>query len=440
MTDAVIRSINGFSSFVESSMPILPKAKQEESAAAMATSIEAQINGIVCLDEASATSLNNAIYAGKFAEGIKSKLGMAVTARLLAPGPASSPDSGRGQVLMHPYNYLTKSDWVYLGDLSKTLDQCALRVKQRMSLLGLVNPNEHTYAALASVIAAKRAPDFTQGTLHKIVMDLKSAVTQKAHPPGRSAWLVKVYPEQATEIPTTLHAAAYASELPEPQVLEHFEATLARCPRRKPKGLKGSHQQAASCTSIVPYAVASGAAGPSLQPAQMQEFMGMMVDFASKFVPKAPSIVIQKQPGAAGGGTPPTTPMRDAAGGGMLAITDASPGGAALPATPGPALPSPAAPVEDPDDVLKKYEAMAAKPADDAPMKSAEKAMKRPSACDAAPMKSAMAAMKRPAGKPAGKPASKSRKVELGCSRCRGSPLGCLSCRQPEFGGKRFQR
>ena len=134
-----------------------------------------------------------------------------------------------------------------------------------------------------------------------------------------------------------------------------------------------------------------------------------------------------------------------AAPGGIVAFMERSTGGGAT-LVKRPTSMKNASPVKSVN--IKKAEPMKVSP----PMKSAPP-MKSVTTKKAPPMKvapkmksapqmkstamKAMKAMNAPVVKGAKiKPA---KTVNLGCSRCRGSPVGCLNCRSPGFAGKRFQ-
>jgi len=80
--------------------------------------------------------------------------------------------------------------------------------------------------------------------------------------------------------------------------------------------------------------------------------------------------------------------------------------------------------LDAPDDILLRFESMAS---GGAISKRPAASLKRPVASVKRPAAASDVVVKRPAAK------------MLGCSRCRGGSAGCLSCRNPNFNGKRFR-
>ena len=384
--------------------------------------------------------MNTALTNSSFTIQLKEELARAVHAELTAVSSDAAHDKGH-QVMTHPFNYLTTSDWDSIADMAKTTVHAATIVRQRLRLCGLERLSEKTYGNLAGMIAAVREPDMPAPRLHALVMDLKQALPAK--PAARHT--VTTFPVLATNLPRGLFLRACGDGAPEPRDLAHSKSCLARCPvRTSHKSVRGSTAR----TEIVQ------------PPADAQRmFESLTMGFAKRFLGQGCVMDIATGHDLQGQRPATSAPTLGDLGVTLLRTNSEQSLSVASAATPTREVPSslvhvdamidapPCAgddvPIDDADDIVHQLEKLAAQP----------EALKRPaSACAAMKKRPASAPIAKPppapkTGKsakknslPAPKAMKKSTKLKLGCSRCRGGKLGCLACRNPAFLGKRFQK
>ena len=91
---------------------------------------------------------------------------------------------------------------------------------------------------------------------------------------------------------------------------------------------------------------------------------------------------------------------------------------------------------------VKKRPAAAGPPAPPpaAKPRTVKAAQKPAEAAQPAAQKPAEAAQPAQAGKAKKRPAAAAPALLLGCPKCRGSPVGCVQCKNPAYGGRRYQR
>ncbi len=194
----------------------------------MSASVKQQIEALSSVDPADAARINSAITHSEFSKANKEELALAVLRQVSKA--VDDEDPSKGQVLMRPYNYATHSDLEYFKDLSKSNQQCAVRLRSRLKLVECTKPSEKSFGAMAAFLAALREPDTTSVSLHFLVLDLKSAMSA---PPGPSPACLHSYPVSPNSLPKAVFHKAYAEEPPAPVHLVTFKDIYARCPQRK---------------------------------------------------------------------------------------------------------------------------------------------------------------------------------------------------------------
>ena len=444
--DDVLSYMNGCQGFIDSQASLLPEDVRKDSVRAMGLSLRTQIGNIPKLTPASATALNTAIAASAFTPEVKTDMGQAVLEKLTWASPVSAAEDNKGQVMMYPQNFMAATDWTYIEDLAKTNSQVALRIRHRLGLLGLPKPSQQTYGKLASLAAAARQPDMDSVGLHNWVKELKQVQLPKLPEPSVS---LKLFPTSASDLPKELYDRGYASAgAPEPRVLPEFDALFARCP------LRSTHKSLRS-------APVGGGIVLRGQPQLTQGLVEQaMVNFASQFLTAGTRFGFQQAPDGSPQ-RPDIQELQASPGDGQIVLRDQRFGAPLTPdARHAPAglvdeigLAEDKRPVADVPlvgaeaaDLVLHLEKVAAVEGDDGPGKDAAK--KRPASAMKS-MKFASIVLKRPvsAKKPAvvaskvlKRPASAKKRLILGCSRCRGSRIGCLQCRNPNYGGRRFQK
>ena len=357
--------------------------------------------------------------------------------------PSSSPTAklkGQKQTIDFAHMFFTQSDVAYISDHTKVSSQIAQRAMERLRMIGLTSPTEPSFGNIASSVAAIRSPDSTGPALYNIVGDLKAATE---HTDAAPAWVV--CPSSPSELQVALpelYDAAYASEAPSNFESQAYRTIRRRCPVRiTGKALRVSGNASPSQSSTP----------DSLQlvAAVQQSTERMLTSFVQTFMvqPDAGRIVVRRgaqgtptiddvteaqsvEDGPAGPTVTPTFNIRNAGG----VAADGCAGAIVEAAIDDMTLVQPSAAKATPD-AMSKFAAIAGKhaltkkPSSKSPSPKSH-AIKRPAAAVA---KLSPLVKKKPSI--AGKKGS----LKLGCSRCRGSKVGCLSCRDPSFTGKRFQ-
>ena len=385
----------------------------------------------------------------------------------LTAGVGSADESGKAQVTHNPCNYMTESDWAYIRDNTRSLQQVCVRVRERLRIAGLIKPSEKCFGSIASMVACAREPDMTSLQLKALVDDLKRSIV----PSGVPVYL-QVFPMSPVDLPRSLYQQAYTDEEPCPREFMGFDSMVKRCP------VRGSHKSLRAA-SPARGSASSGSASSGSASTAMQPFMEMMNVFAQQMcgrnivfgrggdgggdaearpdgiplrilapgVAPAPASMVAAPapasmvaaPSIFGGmvAAPPPPSMGDAFAGSVApacgGMVDGRPvvDGAGGLATDGtvPALTGAETMGKvdvfsgSPTDVVDEMERMARGVAP-CPAAASAGPLKRPATCSPTP--STTLKLKT--------------KFKLGCGRCRGSPVGCLTCRSPGFKGTRWQR
>ena len=223
----IVQYLSGCTNVFRTQAGLLPEKLVTESVKSMASTITRHIRALRVLDADGASALNSAISESTFPPAEKTAFATAVIQRLTAPVAEAGADSSK-QTMTHPYNYPTESDWTYIRDKSKSLQQVCVRVRERLRLVGLINIGEKTFTALASMIAAAREPDMSSIALKAVVDELKQVVLGHDVPPVQ----VRVFPPSAMDLPQALIDRAYGQEPPCPQDFPDFKTIVKRCPAR----------------------------------------------------------------------------------------------------------------------------------------------------------------------------------------------------------------
>ena len=468
----IVQYIKGCSDFFKSQDGLLSDDLRRDSITSMAATIVRNIMGVKELDAAGASSLNGSIADSSFPATEKSAFAVAVVERLTAPAAAGGgDDASKQQVLTAPYNFLTESDWRYVRDDGKSIQQVCVRVRERFRLIGLTKMSEKTLTGLASMIAAAREPDMSQIQLKSVVDDLKQAIVVNEVPPIR----LHIFPTSPTDLPEALFRRAYSEEAPCPQELPEHNIIFKRCPCRvSHKSLKTSPD-----ARVARIGSPSAASAASLEPmarAMMPLFEGVMANFAQQMLGPNRRIAFDGKPAD---GLDTAGIVIHGLGGGADRM-QLRQGDALVPKDPRLeqqlVLRGPAADMVDAEhiddeghdkdtrpvaDIVADMERIAC--GTDGAIKIAKKPaapstslLKRPSAGEMfkkpasigsksfkKPVQIGSKVLKKPVqigSTVLKKPSSSSKTMRLGCGRCRGSHVGCLSCREPSFAGKRYQR
>ena len=454
MAAGIISYLDGCSEFFKSQGELLNKELMAESVDSMSASVQSQIQRLASLEPPDATLINAAIARSAFDNKHKQDFATAVMRRIAAPAGDVADDGKSGQVMTVPYTYCTQSDADYFRDHSKSFQQCAVRFRQRLKLVGLVKPTEKTYGALAATIAAVREPDLTRVALHALVLDLKSSLPI----PTGNNFPVMRYPENPNDLPNRLFVAAYASEPPLTlDIGDIFKDIVGRCPVRTSHKALRSSPPAANRQSVVPHS----------QPVQHQSGLTLecVDNLLDSFAKKFGIGTDMRSHGAASG----ASSLPADGGTGRLVVTDprvpvpgATPQHAAIP------LPD-IGEVDEPAPELKTGHAAAADDVVANMERLAMAPMKRPASAKPRPITPSKVTkiQRKPAAKPTrikvertkprtpskvtkstkGKTAAKPTKIKvkgkwvsLGCGRCRGGRYGCSVCLNPNYGGTRFHK
>ncbi len=429
MASQIITYVGHVGEFFASQKKLLPAAKLGDSISTMHATVKKQIQNLKSIEPAEAAALNSAIQKSAFPQDAKEDLAVVVLKQLSVV--VDDDDTGKGQVLLCPYNYCTRSDITYCEDLMKTQQQVALKMRQCMKRVGCIKPSEKTFAAMAAMLACLRDPNMTMVALHALVLDLKQVMST---PPG-TAVEIKKYPELAKDLPDAIWKRAYSDESPVHVSLPDFSEIFDRCPRRNSHAaVKGASGRSSSATSASSTQAASAASAVSSSGLSESGIQTMIASFAKKYIADQTVQVVDAAPIQGAMRVRPCGNTRY-----QIVPTDdrsppGSPSGLGDEQAEHPSPHDRAAMIDDDDpdadDIVGQMEAMAAggmrrKPA---------AAKKRPASADhiskRRPGSGGSKVLKRPVAKA----------QKLGCSRCRGGRLGCISCRSPAFTGRRFRR
>ena len=118
----IVQYISGCTEFFRSQEGMLSEKLKEESVASMAATVVGYIGKLRTLDAPGASALNAAISSSAFPGATKSDFATAVVQRLTAPA-GDGGNAASKQVMAAPHNYPTESDWAYIRDKSKSLQQ-----------------------------------------------------------------------------------------------------------------------------------------------------------------------------------------------------------------------------------------------------------------------------------------------------------------------------
>lgn len=466
----IIAQIQGCAAFFGSQQQLLSDAMRSEGLAAMGRSISAQIASISGMELTEAASVNDAIASSPFPPEVKGQLAAAVAKGCLEQATAVGAAKRRQpQLLKTPGAYLTASDWAILeggGPLSQKVG----RVVERLSLVGMHNPSELSVKHAAALLAAAHWETATPQQLHGLVLDIKAAFASTRRCPASSLHLL-TFPDDPAGLPDALRQAAFSSEGPVRKDLPGTTAWLGRIPLRSTcKSLQQAGGVArparlteGSLASAMQAMIAFYGGEHSAPPGGSAPMPAPALRWPSGWqqTPPSPSPTpltwSPLQPVALPTPSPPpaSSPLQQAS---LVEVSCADP--PPLPA----ALEAPcAAPPTDEmewDDEVAAMEAMAAgktRPNAAADKRRVRVIGKRPpqstgeadGTCRPTPV---LRGKRVPAATPKAKAGPQRRasegmpqkapgtKVMLGCSKCRGSPKGCCQCRNPSYGGRRWQR
>ena len=482
--DAICAQIAGCGAFFASQHHLLGEVLAAQSVASMASSISRQIEAAPSIDMSEAVKLNDAISASPFSPSSKAELAGAVARKVMGQsGPAAT---GRKvlQQLTTTWAYLTQSEADYLAEPTHTMAQKTTRLVDRLTLIGLFHASEASFKHIVATLAAMHSPNMAAPELHGLVLDLKRACRSRT--PPLTLHQIHQYQACPRDLPKEIFDAAYGAEAPgdmaEPAA---YKSILARVPVRCTK--KDLHPAAAVAQSAVnpmqlmqafiqQFTSASAQQRLQAQPPHITYYAEAQPNSSpAKHTRAAPAIELT--PRLAQGQSESTHSLassstqhseivpflahRVPAGGGAGQIAAASqpasissvvvpPAGVGgIVATDAAALATRAA-VGNLKHPAASHAAIGGEVATEeldsvAAMEAMAKCasqggltLKKPASAPAKPSATAAASvLKRPAAQPVAH--TKRLRILLGCGKCRGSHIGCIQCRDPSFGGARWQ-
>ena len=482
--EQLVQQIVQSTSFFASQVDLLSPSTLRESAAAMSRSIVAQIASIQNIDMEGATRLNNAIRTSGFETAEKLMMGEAVS-RLTVGVLAASSKRGL-QTLSDVQAYFTENDWNTLNDQSVSLEHKIIKViVERMALIGLRQPNESTNKSLVALIGAVhfRTSVPTPASLHNIVGAMKTAMQARRHSiPNDMEYLLK-YPDIAINLPEALWKSGYPNpdDPPVRRLVEGYLQVLSMVPMRVThhsiaasaaskgsdlEGLFKAFVERAGVPGLVINRLGNQAAAATPRVASLLRGSSEML--ALQDSPPTPAngarLALQEAP------VQPPSAAGDESASAATAIVAAATATKAMESPQGKVLGVSAGLEADGDDEgeVAKLERMAAagmskdldKPKAKAKGKGKAKGKAKAEAkakakakaeglAEAGEAKAKGKAKAKEKAKAKGKAVAKAivkgapkdsgkRPLQLGCSKCRGSPKGCGQCKDPSFKGKRF--
>ena len=398
---------------------------------------------------AEAKSICAAVTEGPWAESQRDQLMSVVDSLLLA---AVAPTRRSQQICDQPERFPTRSEWRSLRTRGILRQAKIAQLCGRMWTIGITCPQERLAWRLAAIICHVDGVD-DEDEQFQVLDDVKASIKDYDEKRKYPLAHVRRYTDPAS-LPKEIYDFAYGGgeepanlECPELATVLHIAKRGGRSKNEIKilKPIMGAQQRLPRPRSS-PSASASGVQRPS--------FADLLEDEALQSSPspsaspaQSPRAMLADSPNAMGATAmvafKPHAAMSIYAAQGMLAYgRDTTP----------PAKPSSspcAARVGDAGEDRAVVESMMggilgtadnAKPKRRAATKAKTASAKRSAAAKA------KNASKRPAAacgsvgvrkRPAAVASSGSRKLVLGCSKCRRSPTGCGKCRSPAFGGKR---
>lgn len=464
----LIEQLQGCSAFFASLRELTSEAAVLESHKAMSTSLQCQIQNLSRLDAANAAKLNAAITASAFHSDAKQALAAAVTSKTMGAMASAQANHGgprRCQTISTLEAYLTEQEWQALQDTQRTTAQKVQVLVDRVILLGLKNPSEATVRHIVAVLASAHCPDAPPDTLHSMVLDVKVAIHARAHYCPTSHHLT-TFPQDPKDLPTDLHAIAFATAQPAGNSIEGLATISARVPLRSTnKTLNYSTSALGQNQHRNPKSPCATAGANAVQ-LLLQQLM-VAAQSAGQAEVRLPGLQVFTTPKQASASalltlpspeqsnqpsrpalSPPGLALPGLAQQGVQALTSGE--SSLLEASVAAAPPKQEStedtqPQEDVDgdDIVEKLEKVAAGKVNEKLMpkqkgKTCAKAQPMPALSERM--------MKRPSmgvhhthlkAKPS---ASLNGRLLLGCSKCRGSHVGCITCRNPAYGGTRWQK
>lgn len=476
--DMIIRQLNGCSSFFTTQAAVLGHDRMLESQMKMAKSMVMQFKTMASLTPAAAARLNQAITESSFDSESRELLGNAVSEMMLdgVLQEAGKVHKKTTQTLNNVTAYMTESDWAVFNMPNATAEQKITKLVDRLVLLGVKNPSELTVKHCVALIASAHfvhPPD--GGVLHGLVQQLKLNMQARRAIDESTLEFVGTYPAEPSQLSAGLYAHAYPDPADKPvlRVIDGYSAMLSRIPLRSTN--KALSKKAAALPAegmqdlFQNFLTSVGYSCPGLVVSQPRQGNPSASSRAARALgpalatPRVPTVLAIQDGQVAEGqpqhGTEPlalspmpkdTTAWTDAADTPSPSQASLSPGQPSQAASPG--NPSPGQPALAPKQVAEQSArppATATEAADEI-MKLEQIAAAGGVDLDGASSKKGndlkektTIVRKRPAaseqqGLMTKKPAAAEKRLLLGCSKCRGSPLGCAQCKDPKFGGQRF--
>ena len=463
----------------------------------MANSVCMQISNMTSLDTQGACDINASINQSSFPSTQKTALAHAVQNKLTTQNATPMRRTGL-QTLNNVCSYFTNSDWVRF-ESGCPLSQKTVCMVERLKLLHLFHPSEATMKNLAALLGTMHYPHAEATQLHSIVLEIKSSIHYMKMNLTVKHNLLLQYPMYPRDLPGEMFHGAYPNPADPPidKTLANFQSTLTRVPLRITKKClspRRPDQQGGASSNNTPNIVQAllqqllannDSELPGLVIHNRRELRGsqLLRRPPSRASPLPLTFGMEPQgdgvPGAeapvAGrhveqpeesqtSDEPSAAAQRREIADGEVSAGQAS--GTNLGSRSGTGFGA-----ESAAHRIDQIVSMAAGTEEDkfkdafSPLgkgnsgkghkggkgkgaqggkgkgktKASGKAKAHPKGKAAAKAKTKAKAKTQPGGKAAAPPQGKG-KLMLGCGKCRGSPKGCGQCRDPKYGGKRWQR
>ena len=448
----IAKQIEGCSAFFASQQALLGVDKAQTCAGAMCSSIAKQIGALGGLVVHDASVISSAIANSGFSATHKAEL-----AHVVAEGASKAifPElkaRKQCQTWAAVETYLTKDDWTTLQGTGSGYTKVAV-VVDRLYKAGLSCPSEATVKHMVALVASVHCPDAAASELHDMVLQVKNIVKGQ---PGLAVVLqhLKTFPATPADLPEASYKHAYSDANPCNCSLPRFQEVLSRVPLRITNKAIGGASGSADALGIV----ASQQHKPSAM--EVMNMLWQQMQVHQQQQQRSTPLVKFTEPQTLSPRAAALVDSPAVANRGALAIMDKAsdsqgtdsqslekpdqsackePGpnqvAAAAASEPRPRLPPP--PQATVDQIAELERLAGGFDADGKPAASigvAKAAGKK------------KAASKQTTKKPAGvvkttvKQEPTGRSLQLGCTKCRGSPIGCEQCRNPSYGGRRFTR
>ena len=243
---SIVRQIQGATNFVASQSAILSPEALASSTHNLATSLRLQLGTLSGLGYEDASSINEAIAASAFSDPDKVDLTGVVASRVAASVAAAAGAFGEKptQTMLCPANFLTASDWLVLESATTPPAHKIGIISDRLALLGCVHPSEASQRQIIALVAAMHNANASAEELWQYRSQLKQAMHARRRISGQSS--INKYPDAASELPADIKGRAYASESPEPRMVEAAATIASRVPMRN------THQNARSQQVVGP--------------------------------------------------------------------------------------------------------------------------------------------------------------------------------------------